>query len=441
MTAGLSSKRDRSAKPSKRMGSKRGGVLTIREVQEQKAGYSWTTYLVQGWRDGTGNWQKKRFRDRSDAEAFVALKNVELLNNDTRLREVVTSLSATQVKEAESAFSRLAELESADGGLREHTLNAAVEYYLKHHDTGSLESITLGEAKRKFLDAKETEGVRHRSIIQLKATLRQFEDFMNDCIISEITTSNVYEYLNSVRSKDGKRKASKKTFNNYRADLHGFFSWCIKQSSTAGDGSKVRWLTENPVSSIEKQKETQRDVPETLTVTQIKTLLSYVENFKGSKEGLAGIMAPYFAIALFAGLRTGDYGELHKLAHHAEHKKLIDLERGVIHIKPEISKTGQYRQVIIRPALKAWLVRYGLNLLPPNATRHIKTIRKHFNIGHDVLRHTFFSMHIAAFKSVGGAAIEGGNTEQVVKKHYLNLATYTEGAHFWKIRPKKTLKK
>jgi len=100
---------------------------------------------------------------------------------------------------------------------------------------------------------------------------------------------------------------------------------------------------------------------------------------------------------------------------------LIDLERGVIHVKPEISKTGQYRQIIIRPALKAFLLRYGLDILPANGVRHVKSIRRTFQLGHDVLRHTFFSMHVAAFKSVGEAALEGGNTEQVLKKHYLQF--------------------
>ena len=37
-------------------------------------------------------------------------------------------------------------------------------------------------------------------------------------------------------------------------------------------------------------------------------------------------------------------------------------------------------------------------------------------------------MHVAAFKRVG-------NTEEVQKKHYLNLASYTEGGEFWGAMP------
>jgi hypothetical protein len=36
---------------------------------------------------------------------------------------------------------------------------------------------------------------------------------------------------------------------------------------------------------------------------------------------------------------------------------------------------------------------------------------------------------------VGEAALEGRNTEAVLKKHYLNLTTYTEGGEFWGIKP------
>ena len=411
------------------------GALTIREIEEESGGYRWNTFLVQGFQGEDGKWKRKKFRDRKDAESFMALKSVELLNKDTRLREVVTTLSGDQVKEAEAAFNRLNELEQSNHGARRHTLSAAVEHYVKHHDGGKISTVQLADARRAFLIGKEQEGVRARSLAQLNSTLRQFESVMEGCAIGEITTADVETYLNSLRSKDGSQKAATKTFNNYRADLHVFFGWCLDQGANDENGRKVRWLMENPVSGVKKKRIAERDVPEALSVSQVRSLMIYVERFRGQKAGPTGIMAPYFALALFAGLRTGDGGELHKLATHPERSKLIDLERGVIHIKPEISKTGQYRQVIIRPVLLAWLTSYGLDILPANAVRHVKAIRKTFNLGHDVLRHTFFSMHVAAFKSVGEAALEGGNTESVLKKHYLNLASYNEGHEFWKLVP------
>ena len=77
--------------------------------------------MVQGFRDESGKWKRRKFRERAGAEEIVALNSVELLNSDTRLREVVTTLSTDQVKEAEAAFNRLSELEREKGAYREST--------------------------------------------------------------------------------------------------------------------------------------------------------------------------------------------------------------------------------------------------------------------------------------------------------------------------------
>ncbi len=155
--------------------------------------------------------------------------------------------------------------------------------------------------------------------------------------------------------------------------------------------------------------------------------------YTASYEG--GAMAKYFASALFAGLRSGPDGELLKLARHPERTKLLDLARGVIHVQPEISKTHQYRQTTIRPALHQWLTRFEGEIWPTNADRMVKHIRARFDLAHDVLRHSFFSYVVGAEKSVERAALEGGNTESILRRHYLNLTTTGEAQDFWRILP------
>jgi hypothetical protein len=51
------------------------------------------------------------------------------------------------------------------------------------------------------------------------------------------------------------------------------------------------------------------------------------------------------------------------------------------------------------------------------------------------LRHSFFSYVVAAEKSVERAALEGGNTESILRRHYLNLANTDEAQDFWRIVP------
>ena len=394
-------------------------TLTLREITESKDGFQWNTYLVQGWREGDA-WKRRKFKDRSEAEAFIWLKQVELAGDSGESHRVVTRLDKDQVKEAEDAIHR--------HGSR-YTLREAVDYFIRHFCEPDFK-ITMRDARVKFIEGKEREGVRERSRKQLESTLRGFEAFLGKgdaeigqaFYVHEITADDVERFLRGLRAKDGVQIATRKTWNNYRADLSSFFNWC-------GDHQR-RWIGDNPAARVKKFKKLDRDVPETLGLKEAVALMRYVESFAG------GAMVRYFALALFAGLRTGPTGELHKLARHPDRDKLIDLKNGVIHITPEISKTGQKRQVMIRANLRAWLESSAPEILPTNHDRLVKAIRAEKALTHDVLRHSFFSYHVGAFRSVGDAALEGGNSESVIKAHYLNLTTRSQGEAFWRIAPK-----
>jgi hypothetical protein len=484
------------------------GKLTIREVIEQKDGYSWTTFLVQGWRDENGRHGRKKFKSREEAEAFVATKNVELANAGTALHNVVTRLSKAHIEDAEGAFTRLS---------GRYSLGEAVDYFLRHFARAD-NPASLDDARDAFLDARERDGVRARSLVQLRSTLGQFIGFatlrllaaelrpeidrvraeleadgaatlaevirridpelrpaarkaaddvedvpamlsgklprgLRDAIaaardaieaarspsereiaaaivssvpeakvpaVHEIGTGDLEAFLRGLRAKDGKGAASRKTWNNARADLHAFFVWCADKQR--------RWCAENPASAVPKFK-LGRGVPHVLSVKEARELMDYAATYAD------GAMAKYFALALFAGLRSGPDGELLKLARHPERAKFIDLKRGVIHVQPEVSKTHQYRQTTIRPALHQWLSRFEGEIWPANADRMVKRIRARFALGHDVLRHSFFSYVVGAEKSVERAALEGGNTESILRRHYLNLTNSDEAEDFWRIVP------
>lgn len=108
-------------------------------------------------------------------------------------------------------------------------------------------------------------------------------------------------------------------------------------------------------------------------------------------------------------------------------------------IAPEISKTGEYRTIDIQPNLKAWLQPYAKKkaaIHHLNFEKGYKALRKSFNLGHDVLRHSFISYHCAKFQSVGATSLQAGNSESIVRKHYLKMVSKKEAAAFWKIKPK-----
>jgi hypothetical protein len=118
--------------------------------------------------------------------------------------------------------------------------------------------------------------------------------------------------------------------------------------------------------------------------------------------------------------------------------RIVDLKAGVIRINPELAKTKDVRQVMIQPCLHAWLSRYPIDrypIIPSSASNLLAEVRKKFSLGHDVLRHTFISMHVAKFRSMGDAALQAGNSEAIIKKHYLNLVSPEEADAFWKVVP------
>jgi site-specific recombinase XerD len=376
-------------------------TIVRRTVNEH--GYRYPIVMVEG-RSADGHRIRKRFKNEEDARTWKGLQEIKALNQHSELHPVVTKLNQAQIAEAEAIVVRLSD---------RYTLTQVGDYFFQHFHEPDFK-ISLSEASVKFRGA--IEGViRDRTLVQLKSTLGQFEQFMENCSLHEITADDVERYLRSLRAKDGVNPASRKTWNNYRADLHLFFEWC-------GDKQR-RWLSANPAADTTRFK-IDREHIEVLELERARDLMQYVAEFKGGK------LVRYFALALFAGIRPG--GELEKLA---EHPELVDLFNRVVRITPAIAKTGKSRQIKIRKNLHEWLSRFSGEILPINCDRELHATREKFGLSRDVLRHTFISMHVAAFKSFADAAIESGNTEKIIRDHYHNVVAPADAKAFWKISP------
>ena len=409
---------------------------------------------MQGWQEGS-RWQRKRFKSRAEAEGFKASKQLEFLPDADPIRLVPTGLNHDQVQEAELAFTRLEAhdaLRGQDGATVKPSLIAAVEHYLAHLRTiHAVERVPMLQALAACLADKEARGVlRHRSALQLKSSVKLFtvwlarlERYTAESInpawspaVADITTADVVVYLASLRSKAG-LTAAPKTVNNSRADLRGFFAWCIGQERDIFlAGCARRWHTSNPAADTPK-KTVPAGSPHILSVEESTAFMIRLE-----KDWPAYV--PFFAVALFAGIRPGENGELHKLARHENLRKpskeaggrpQFDLDRRVITIPPSIAKTGRKRVVPVADNLDAWLTTYSGPFLPVGFQAGLETIRKVCQLSHDVLRHSFISYRVTASGSKAKTALEAGNSEGVIDRHYLNLPSEAEAAAFWQIMP------
>lgn len=427
--------------------------LSIRELEESQDGYTWKTWLVQGYKDARGRWARRKFKDRREAEAFMATKRLENMTLQKGLQPAMTSLPLVRLREAEAAVERLEALRSMlPPGEPAPSLLDAVAHYAEHvRKMKSVQAVSVRDARLQCLRDKSARGMRPRSVAQAESTLKAFEAWLRllprytdrsfiegwTPPVMEVTAEDVAGFLGSLRGRDG-LAASPKTRNNARADLRSFFAWCMgMENDSPMPGVSRRWHTENPAAAVAKEQ-TASVVPEVLSVAEAARVMREAERARG------GELVPFFALALFAGIRPGPGGELVKLAAHeglqvpcreAGGRPLLDMERGVITIPADVAKTGRKRVVTMQENLRAWLLAYAGPVFPRGHDRAIKAIRKRCRLGHDVLRHSFISFHVAAFGSKSRTALEAGNSEAVIDAHYLNLPTEAEGRAFFAIMP------
>lgn len=386
------------------------GEFTIRRITANERGYSYPTFQLVGRMNGERI--RKRFRSKDEAEGAKNAFEVEAANTNSGTRAINTRLTAAQVATAETIFTLTADP------------LAAVQWHLANYRPPVMKK-PLPDAIAAFL-ADRSPHVRITALRDYKATLEALTAAFPGHSVDSVKSDDLASYLAG-------RGVGKKRFNNLRGDLNAFFRFCA--------ASPRKWTLENPVTPIAKFK-ISRGIPEIITPEKASELMAFAETFKGGLRSPlpAGCLVPYFALALFAGLRPSvPNGEIWKLAQEEPPGKSVDLALGIIRISPDVSKVKSIRQVKIQPNLAEWLKRYPLDkfpLIPTNAQALITEVRKKFGLGADILRHTMISAHVAKFKSLGAAALEAGNSETMIRKHYLNMLSDTQADAFWSIAPK-----
>ena len=377
-------------------------------------------HLVQGWKEND-KWQRRRFKERSEAETFAAALRVQMENEGRAQRMVLSPLTDEQHHEALQAFDRLGDT---------YSLTDAVDFFLRHHRPPEF-TIRLDDAVKHYLDEKERDGLRPRTLHGIGWTLGLFSTAVDNPFVHEVTAQQVEGFLRGLRAKNGRDKATRRTWQIHRGALHGFFSW----SATPDAGSNRPYAFANPVESIRKfsarqVREEQNPKPITTSPADTLRLFSCLMRWRG------GVLVRPFAMLYFAGLRPD---ELKRMAN--REAELVNMKTRTISIPANVSKTRHERKVDISDNLADWLNRFPGELVPKNFEALNKKIRKHFGLSHDEARHSFISYHVALHRSLGDAALQAGNSEGIVQRHYLNIHTREEGSNFFRITPHRLKRK
>ncbi len=233
--------------------------------------------------------------------------------------------------------------------------------------------------------------------------------------VRSIRSEECAEWLDQTFDTPSQRKKG-------RAALSGVFS----------TSQRMGWCTENPVSRIPIPRIQEKRI-RILTMAEIRHLLATAETYeKGKCLAAVGIM-------LYAGVRPHEvarltWGEVHE-------------EAGVICIPPQHSKTGGGRQVTLHTPLAQLLQRVRRDASPRVEEKICPSNwRKHWTELHraagwsgrwqkdedesstrwqpDVLRHTFATHHLAAYRNYGELQVEMGHRDaSLLRTRYLSLCT------------------
>lgn len=369
-------------------------------------------FRVTGWLDGQR--VRKNFRTRAEAEAERQVLEVQRAQGETGIRTTITRLTDEQIGEAETLFVRAAGLP--------HSLTFYLDYALSNYREPQT-SKKLLRAVAEYLATKKHERqqdqISESHLVFMRRDLKRFLRHFPRVTVAELTAERLIEYFNFGKIK----KPSLKTYNNRRGIVSNFLKFAFQRG----------WIKENPIAKVPHHRiRRKRGNVATLSAEKATALMHYVEKLEG------GRYVPFFALCLFGGirpcLRTGEILRLKP--------EDVNLETGFIFVSADVSKVREPRKVTIQPNLAAWLKAYpptDERPIVPKNLQHVRArIAKSYGLSHDIMRHTFISMFVAKFRSIGEAAIQAGNSEAIIRKHYLDMKSQTEAEAFYGIIPQKT---
>ncbi len=340
---------------------------------------------------------RKTWRTEAQAKAWIDKTQIHLDNENT-------PLGLHEDHDARKALDIL-----PDG----ITLVEAARYWTQNNESAPRPALPLEDAIQAFLEEKAAAGLRPRSIENLKGRLQTLQRGHTGALVGDITSDTLIAWLNAQGIYGTNR-------GNYRRVFQTFFNWCIKAGHVA----------RNPTSAITVPK-TDDTLPGILTPKQTGALLRAAEHHEPA-------LCPFFAIGLFAGLRTQELKGLQwEAINHA-----TDAAIGHVHVGPGIAKTRQQRYVDIAPNLRAWLDAYTQPEGPVTPIGFAKRFRRTYQAAgidpwpNNALRHSYATYHLALHQDAARTALQLGHaTTTMLFQNYRNLATQKEAKSYFDLTP------
>jgi integrase len=389
--------------------------IRIRPLKGQ-SGYS---YRVEVPASITGARRLKIFKTPAEAEAYASLMSVQRQNQGL----AAFTLSDAQRSDAKKALELLQ-------GLPGVSLTEVVQFYRKHFMPEGGD-ITIKQLVDLYLEEKEQERLKVRSMRDLSHRLNRFRAAFGARMVKEIGTTDLKAWIFDDPTLHDQTK------KNYRTILHGLFRFAEAK----------KYLVGNPTKALPKIKIDSKE-PGILTVGQARSLLHAALEHPELELGA------YITLGLFCGIRSA---ELENLTWHE-----VRLQDRFVTIPPKIAKKRRIRNIPLEQAAAAWLGRFGLQssgpIAPIGLAKRLRKLREYAsalapreaecgNFGvncfspilewpDNAMRHSFASYYYAwTGNAQETCARLGQKSDDVLFEHYRALARREDGEAYFSFMP------
>ncbi len=174
--------------------------------------------------------------------------------------------------------------------------------------------------------------------------------------------------------------------------------------------------------------------------------MSFWAWLRQSRESIVAPLSYRHSAHSARGTRTSNRKGMSKKSKRGILREEIDWDDCVIRIPAQVSKTGFPRIVPLLPCARAWLEWAGVHpgqtgpVRPVNLVEAGETLRLGsvvFKTGwpQDALRHSYGSYRNAIVRSLPQVAEEMGSSVSMLKRHYHNPRSQSEGEAWFALRP------
>ena len=285
---------------------------------------------------------------------------------------------------------------------------------------------SLDAAIREYIEAllRKRGGREGAYVRPLRVDLQAFAKWIGSIAMHEITRGHLAGWL---EEKQDKGIGPRRLKNLYSA-VRSFMRWSEKM----GFVDKATDIAGHDlVPTVPKQS------VEIYTPDEMKTLLRAI-----ASDADALLWTVFCA---FSGARSNEVMPEERCEKPGLQWEHVRWDEGVIVVPAEVAKTGMRRIMPILPALEAWakpLARSGGPIAVGDNRRVAERVNAAlraqnaaFTLRKNAARHSYGSYRTADVKSAGQVALEMGNSENVVKRHYLYHVSATDSKIWWESSP------